>query len=107
MSAVESRGQAGSVKIHTVAGGGGLREWGKEDGEPIVFVQGWSQNHLCSAKQYESELADEFSSSRTTCAATACPRPHSSRSTTRTPGCGQTMSRRSSTSWVSTDPCSS
>jgi non-heme chloroperoxidase len=50
--------------IHTVEGGGGLRlhvrEWGKADGPPIVFIHGWSQNHLCWARQYESALADEF-----------------------------------------------
>ena len=52
------------MKIHTVQGGGGLRlhvrEWGKPDGPPILFIHGWSQNHLCWAKQYESALADEF-----------------------------------------------
>ena len=52
------------MKIHTVEGGGGLRlhvrEWGKPDGPPILFIHGWSQNHLCWAKQYESALADEF-----------------------------------------------
>ena len=52
------------MKIHTVRGGGGLRlhvrEWGKPDGPPILFIHGWSQNHLCWVKQYESALADEF-----------------------------------------------
>ena len=52
------------MKIHAVRGGGGLqlhvREWGKPDGPPILFIHGWSQNHLCWAKQYESALADEF-----------------------------------------------
>jgi pimeloyl-ACP methyl ester carboxylesterase len=52
------------MKIHLVEGGGGLRlhvrEWGKPDGPPILFVHGWSQNHLCWAKQVESALADEF-----------------------------------------------
>ncbi len=55
---------AGRMKTHTVAGGGGLRlhvrEWGKADGPPILFVHGWSQNHLCWDKQYESALRDEF-----------------------------------------------
>ena len=54
----------GRMKIHTVRGGGGLRlhvrEWGNADGPPILFIHGWSQNHLCWAKQYESALADEF-----------------------------------------------
>jgi non-heme chloroperoxidase len=53
-----------TTKIHTVAGGGGLRlhvrEWGKPDGRPILLIHGWSQNHLCWAGQYESALADEF-----------------------------------------------
>jgi pimeloyl-ACP methyl ester carboxylesterase len=30
------------------------------DGPPILFVHGWSQNHLCWARQYEGALADEF-----------------------------------------------
>jgi pimeloyl-ACP methyl ester carboxylesterase len=55
---------AQDVKIHAVRGGGGLqlhvREWGKPEGPPILFVHAWSQNHLCWAKQYESALADEF-----------------------------------------------
>jgi non-heme chloroperoxidase len=50
--------------IHTVRGGGGLRlhvrEWGKADGPPIVFIHGLSQSHLCWAKQYDSALAGEF-----------------------------------------------
>jgi non-heme chloroperoxidase len=52
------------VQTHTVKGGGGLqlhvREWGRADGPPILFIHGWSQNHLCWAKQYESAMADEF-----------------------------------------------
>ena len=55
---------AGRMQIHTVAGGGGLRlhvrEWGRADGPPILFIHGWSQNHLCWDKQYESPLRDEF-----------------------------------------------
>ena len=56
--------QGGRMKVHTVRGGGGLRlhvrEWGNADGTPILFIHGWSQNHLCWVKQYESGLADEF-----------------------------------------------
>ena len=59
MAAVAER-----VEMHTVKGGGGVqlhvREWGKPDGPAILFIHGWSQNHLCWAKQYESALADEF-----------------------------------------------
>jgi pimeloyl-ACP methyl ester carboxylesterase len=55
---------SGRMRRHTVQGGGGLqlhvREWGRADGPPILFLHGWSQNHLCWAKQYESDLADEF-----------------------------------------------
>jgi pimeloyl-ACP methyl ester carboxylesterase len=65
MTAVAANTQTSTrVKAHTVRGGEGLglhvREWGTEDGAPIVFVHGWSQNHLCWAKQYESPLAREF-----------------------------------------------
>jgi non-heme chloroperoxidase len=52
------------MRTSTVPGGGGLRlhvrEWGKANGPPILFIHGWSQNHLSWAKQYESSLADEF-----------------------------------------------
>jgi non-heme chloroperoxidase len=52
------------MRAHTVRGGGGLRlhvrEWGPEDGLPILFIHGWSQNHLCWGRQYESALAGEF-----------------------------------------------
>ena len=54
----------GSMKIHTVQGGGGLRlhvrEWGRADGPPILFIHGLSQCHLCWFKQYQSPLAGEF-----------------------------------------------
>jgi non-heme chloroperoxidase len=53
------------AQIHTVKGGGDVhlhvREWGNPDGAPILFIHGWSQNHLCWAKQYESAaLCAEF-----------------------------------------------
>lgn len=55
---------SGRMRIHEVRGGGGLRlhvrEWGTADGLPIMFIHGWSQNHLCWVKQFESVLADEF-----------------------------------------------
>ena len=64
MTAVAQATQTGRMKTHTVPGGGGLRlhvrEWGNPDGPPILFIHGWSQNHLCWTKQYESSLADEF-----------------------------------------------
>jgi non-heme chloroperoxidase len=56
--------KTGRMTVHEVRGGGGLRlhvrEWGTADGPPILFIHGWSQNHLCWVKQYESALADEF-----------------------------------------------
>jgi non-heme chloroperoxidase len=62
--AQDEQTQTGRMKVHEVRGGGGLqlhvREWGRPDGTPILFIHGWSQNHLCWAKQYESVLADEF-----------------------------------------------
>lgn len=52
------------METHTVVGGGGLRlhvrEWGRADGPPILFIHGWSQSHMCWQRQYNSELADEF-----------------------------------------------
>jgi non-heme chloroperoxidase len=55
---------AQATTIHTVRGGGGLalhvREWGRPDGPPILLIHGWSQSHLCWARQYESALAEEF-----------------------------------------------
>ena len=52
------------MQTHTVAGGGGLklhvREWGKPDARPILFIHGWSQHHLCWTAQIESSLADVY-----------------------------------------------
>jgi len=64
MTALDQRQPTGRTTIHTVRGGGGLRlhvrEWGKADGPPILFMHGFSQSHLCWAKQYQSVLAEEF-----------------------------------------------
>ena len=66
MTAVAQGARTGTwrMKAHAVPGGGGLRlhvrEWGNPDWSPILFIHGWSQNHLCWAKQYEGALADEF-----------------------------------------------
>jgi non-heme chloroperoxidase len=64
MTPVAEQNATGRMKTHTVHGGGGLqlhvREWGKADGPPILFIHGWSQNHLCWDKQYQSALRDEF-----------------------------------------------
>jgi non-heme chloroperoxidase len=64
MTATAQQNPARRMKTHTVAGGGGLqlhvREWGPADRPPILFIHGWSQNHLCWDKQYQSALRDEF-----------------------------------------------
>ena len=52
------------MTVYTVRGGGGLRlhvrEWGRPDGPPILFIHGISESHLCWARQYQSKLAKEF-----------------------------------------------
>ena len=62
--AQDQQSQAARMKRHIVRGGGGLRlhvrEWGTADGPPILLIHGWSQNHLCWARQYDSPLASEF-----------------------------------------------
>jgi non-heme chloroperoxidase len=62
-ASVETR-TAARMKTYTVKGGGGLqlhvREWGRAEGAPILLIHGLSQNHLCWAKQVESQLRDEF-----------------------------------------------
>ena len=64
MATVAEQNPTGRMKAHTVKGGGGLRlhvrEWGNVSGPPILFIHGWSQNHLCWEKQVESALAGEF-----------------------------------------------
>ena len=63
-TAQASATETGRMNVHTVRGGAGLRlhvrEWGNPDAPPILFIHGWSQNHLCWVKQYESALTDEF-----------------------------------------------
>jgi non-heme chloroperoxidase len=64
MTAVAQPASLEATRTHTVRGGGGLRlhvrEWGRADGPPILFIHGWSQSHLCWARQYRSGLAGEF-----------------------------------------------
>ena len=49
---------------HTISGGGGVDlrvdETGTADGQPILFIHGYSQSRLCWTRQLESELAEEF-----------------------------------------------
>jgi non-heme chloroperoxidase len=55
---------AEATATHSVEGGGGVRlhvvEWGRGDAPPILFVHGWSQSHLCWARQVESPLAGAY-----------------------------------------------
>ena len=52
------------MEIATVIGGGGtklhVREWGRRDASPILFVHGWSQHHLAFRRQLESPLSNDF-----------------------------------------------
>lgn len=45
-----------------IEGGDGVelfvRDGGKEDGPPILFIHGWSQHHLCWEKQMNGPLAE-------------------------------------------------
>ena len=43
----------GSVRLNVV-------ETGPPDGQPILFLHGWSQSHLCWKNQLESSLATKF-----------------------------------------------
>jgi non-heme chloroperoxidase len=64
MTAVEVQDSGTRMITHTVTGGGGLRlhvrEWGKPDGPPILFLHGWSQSHQCWDKQVSGPLREEF-----------------------------------------------
>src|SRR5882724_4028046 len=61
---VKTKQTEATMEIATVIGGGGtrlhVREWGRPDAPPILFVHGWSQHHLAWRHQFESALADEF-----------------------------------------------
>ena len=56
-TAQDEQQRTGRMKVHAVRGGGlrlHVRERGKADGPPILFIHGWSQNHLCWARKYQS-----------------------------------------------------
>ena len=52
------------IAAHMVASTDGtrlhVREWGRRDAQPIVFVHGWSQCDLCWAHQVRGTLAERF-----------------------------------------------
>jgi pimeloyl-ACP methyl ester carboxylesterase len=52
------------MRVHTVVGAANLklhvRDFGPEDGPPILLIHGWSQHHLSWIKQFESSLIEEF-----------------------------------------------
>ena len=49
---------------YKINGGGGLalrvEEWGNPEGQPILFIHGWSQSHLCWLKQYQDQKLQRF-----------------------------------------------
>ena len=51
------------MEIHTVNGAADVklhvREYGKSSGIPILLIHGWSQSHLCWAKQFGGALKDD------------------------------------------------
>ena len=50
------------MRAHTVTGGGGIRlhveEAGNPDGQPVLFIHGFSQCRLAWSKQFDSDLTD-------------------------------------------------
>ena len=52
------------AKVHHIQGAGGVglhvREFGNPAGIPLLLIHGWTQGSLCWARQYESDLAEEF-----------------------------------------------
>jgi pimeloyl-ACP methyl ester carboxylesterase len=52
------------IATHEIRGGGGLRlyarEWGDPHGPELLLIHGWSQSDLCWAKQVNGELASRF-----------------------------------------------
>jgi len=52
------------IATHEVRGGGGtrlhVREWGNREGPDVVLIHGWSQSHLCWARQVGGPLAENF-----------------------------------------------
>src|SRR5690349_13656376 len=53
-----------AMRKHEIVGGAGVRlhvrEWGDHDAPSIVFIHGWSQNHLCWSAQFTSDLQENF-----------------------------------------------
>ncbi len=52
------------MRTHSVPGGGGIRlhvdEAGNPDGQPVLFIHGFSQSRLAWSKQLESDLAADL-----------------------------------------------
>lgn len=57
-------GDVADVKTHTVTGSGDIdirvNETGDEDGQPILFVHGFSMSRLVWDRQLRSDLADDY-----------------------------------------------
>ena len=51
-------------QTHSIQGAGGVelhvREFGNPQGIPLLLLHGWTQGYLCWARQFQSELAQEF-----------------------------------------------
>src|SRR5688500_18939840 len=58
------RTEEGTMRTHTVTGGGGcqlhVEETGNPDGRAILFIHGFSQCRLSWSRQVDSDLADDF-----------------------------------------------
>jgi non-heme chloroperoxidase len=52
------------MREHTITGGGGLKlyvqEAGNPGGRPLLFIHGWSQCRLAWTQQFNSDLGDDF-----------------------------------------------
>jgi len=61
---ISGRIRGGKLAEYKINGGGGLalkvKEWGNPEGQPILFIHGWSQSHLCWFNQYQDQKLQRF-----------------------------------------------
>ena len=64
MADISGRIRGGKLAEYKINGGGGLalkvKEWGNPEGQPILFIHGWSQSHLCWFNQYQDQKLQRF-----------------------------------------------
>ena len=64
MADISGRTRGGTLAEYKINGGGGLtlqvEEWGNLEGQPILFLHGWSQSHLCWHKQYKDQKLQRY-----------------------------------------------